>query len=294
MNKESKIFTGILLGLLLITILSISLFQLTGKPDPDDSPVDSIKVMTYNIHLAYDFGTQGQYNLVELKELIEDNDPDIIGLQESEGNRAVSSNQNAIMWLAHQLEMYYYYGPPTSDGVWGVSLLSRWKIESPKVENLPSKDSLQRVAVLAEIRVPAPFGPIDIVVTHLDFQKKEVQLAQIEKIIDLTSAMDRAIIMGDFNTVIAQDEDGVALAEDLAFQLLNNSFDDAWYLSGGAFDEMTSYYFDETDDYDVDNSRIDYIWLKGNNLFPVLNSHKVLGTKSISDHRAIFVEITTT
>ncbi|MHA2091436.1 MAG: endonuclease/exonuclease/phosphatase family protein, partial [Candidatus Kariarchaeaceae archaeon] len=248
MNTEVKRFSGILLVLLLVTIISIVSYQFIGEPDDNNDVVTSVRVMTYNIHLTYDFGAQGNINLVELKELIEENDPDIIGLQESEGNRLVSSNQNAVMWLAHKLKMHYYYGAPTSEGIWGVALLSRWKIQDPVVEYLPSEDALQRIAVVANIAVPDPFGTVNVIVTHLDFQDNVTQMAQVSRILDLTVPMDRAIIMGDFNTVIAQDK-GKSVTEDPSYQLLNTVFTDAWVVSGGTLDEVTSYYFDETDDY---------------------------------------------
>ncbi|MHA2171441.1 MAG: endonuclease/exonuclease/phosphatase family protein [Candidatus Kariarchaeaceae archaeon] len=289
MNTEVKRFSGILLVLLLVTIISIVSYQFIGEPDDNNDVVTSVRVMTYNIHLTYDFGAQGNINLVELKELIEENDPDIIGLQESEGNRLVSSNQNAVMWLAHKLKMHYYYGAPTSEGIWGVALLSRWKIQDPVVEYLPSEDALQRIAVVANIAVPDPFGTVNVIVTHLDFQDNVTQMAQVSRILDLTVPMDRAIIMGDFNTVIAQDK-GKSVTEDPSYQLLNTVFTDAWVVSGGTLDEVTSYYFDETDDYNVTNSRIDYIFLVGG-LSVEPGSHLVLGSKSISDHRAIQVEI---
>ena len=79
--------------------------------------------------------------------------------------------------------------------------------------------------------------------------------------------------------------------QDPSYRLLNDTFDDAWVSSGGSFSELSSYYFDESDIYDISNSRIDYVWLYGT-LFVVPNSHLALGSKSISDHRGISVEIT--
>ncbi|MHA2252955.1 MAG: endonuclease/exonuclease/phosphatase family protein [Candidatus Kariarchaeaceae archaeon] len=299
MNKETKIYGGLLLGLLLITVISTLSYDLLGQPDDPEDSVTSVRIMTYNIHLTYDYGAGGQYNLQKLKDLIEDNNADIIGLQESEGNRLISSNQNAIMWLAHQLGMYYYYGAPTSDGIWGVSLLSRWEIEDPSIEKLSSEDALQRIAVVAKIKVPQPFGTLDVIVTHLDFQEKETQIKQTEEVIALTSSMDRIVIMGDFNTVIGQYKEDKTLEEDDTYQLLNDTFVDAWVVAGGPFDENTSFYFEEAfepedDEFELSNTRIDYIWLKGS-LSPLNNDESplVLGDKDTSDHRAILIEITT-
>ncbi|OLS27998.1 MAG: hypothetical protein HeimC2_09010 [Candidatus Heimdallarchaeota archaeon LC_2] len=291
MKVDHKVYSIILIISLLITVFSILGYQYLGEPNNKDEPVNSIKVMTYNIHLSYDYGAGGNINLEKIAELIEDNEVDIIGFQESDTNRLISSNQNSIMWLSHKLKMYYYYGAPTSEGIWGVSLLSRWEIEDPTYHKLPSDETLQRITLVCKINIPEPFGSIDVLVTHLDFESSEIQLKQIEKIIDIVGERPRSIILGDFNTVIAQDQEGKTLDQDPSYKLLNDTFEDAWVSSGGSFSELTSYYFDESDVYDVSNTRIDYIWLHGT-LSVVPNSHLVLGSKSISDHRAIIVEIT--
>lgn len=291
MKSDNKVYSGILILALLITMFSIVGYQYFGEPNNNDEVVTSIKVMTYNIHLGYDYGARGNINLEKIVELIEDSEVDIIGFQESDMNRLITSNQNGIMWLAHKLKMHYYYGAPTSEGIWGVSLLSRWEIVDPTYYKLPSDETLQRIVVAVKINVPQPFGSVDVLVTHLDFESSNIQLKQIQRIIDIATIKPRAIIMGDFNTVIAQDQEGKTLDQDPSYRLLNETFDDAWVLSGGSFSELSSFYFDESDIYDVSNSRIDYIWLHGT-LSVVPNSHLAKGSKSISDHRAIIVEIT--
>ncbi|MFV2016182.1 MAG: endonuclease/exonuclease/phosphatase family protein, partial [Candidatus Heimdallarchaeota archaeon] len=277
MKLDTKVYSVILIIVLLITIFSILGYQYYGEPDNNDGPVSSIRVMSYNIHLGYDYGARGNINLEKIAELIKENRIDIIGFQESDTNRLASSNQNGMMWLAHKLKMYYYYGAPTSEGIWGVSLLSRWEIEDPAYYKLPSDGALQRIAVVVKINVPQPFSSVDVLVTHLDFKSSEIQLKQIQKIIDIATEKPRAIIMGDFNTVIAQDQEGKTLDQDPSYKLLNDTFDDAWVLSGGSFSELSSYYFDESDIYDISNSRIDYVWLYGT-LSVVPNSHLALGS----------------
>jgi len=275
--------------ILLIIILTIGLaFYQSYRPSHTES-VDTIKVMTYNVHLFTDMGSSGQNNLVEIAQLIKDAGADIIGLQESEGSRMASSNQYGVKWLADELNMYYYFGPSTHLGVWGVSLLSRWEILNPRVELLPSEGTLQRVAIVAEIDIPSPFGKISVIVTHLSFDLQEVQLAQAEKIVELAKNNDKTIAMGDFNTVIAQ-LDGKSINDDPTFVLLNNSLVDSWVESGGAADENTSFHFSEAEP-DINNTRIDYIWYLGD-FTVIIGNHQVLGDESVSDHRAILVEFT--
>jgi len=83
------------------------------------------------------------------------------------------------------------------------------------------------------------------------------------------------IIVGDFNTG--------PFETDIAFNQLNNSYNDSWILSG-------KNWISNEDPFYNPNERIDYIWLKGN--YEVLtDSFTVFGTKEASDHVGLYVDI---
>lgn len=278
-----SIFMRFILVISLLSLISVGSYELLGKVDEKDN-VSSINVMTYNVHLFYDEGVRGNINLENIKTLIENSGADIIALQESDGNRMATMNQNGLKWLANSLNMDYHYGANTKDGIWGVSILSRWEITKIEVAYLPSAEALQRIAVIATITVPS-IGEVNVLATHLTYQSAADQLSQIKEIIKLTSGKN-FIIMGDFNTVIAQ-EAGDTLLEDEGFQLLNDTFADGWVLAGGTDDVTTSYPFA---DQGIENSRIDYIWLLGD-WIAVEDTAKIFGEKTDSDHRAIMIEV---
>jgi endonuclease/exonuclease/phosphatase family metal-dependent hydrolase len=245
--------------------------------------------MSYNTHLFFTEGTRGENNLVEVRDLISDSGASIIGLQESEGNRMVSSNQQGVKWLANELGMHYYNGPDSKDDVWGVSLLSEYPILSQKTVLLPSENALNRVVIVGKLDLPQNYADITVLVTHLSFQSPNDQLNQIESIIDITNDINGPfILMGDFNLVLAQQLDNLPLEQDPSFITLNGTYRDGWIEAGGSFDESTSYPF--LDDPTVDNSRIDYIWLSPE-WTVVTSSAQIHGNRDVSDHRAIEIEI---
>lgn len=280
-------FMYLVISMIALNLIFAGFYSIQNYEEP--AP-DSIKVMTYNIHLLYSNTpeTQGNYILNELRDLIEESEAGIIGLQESDTSRVVAGNQHGVKWLANQLDMYYYFGADTQDESWGVSLLSKWEITGAQAISLPSENALQRVAVVATVNIPEPFGPVDVLVTHLTYQSVEDQADQIAKIIDLSDEFDnRFMVMGDFNLVLNQ-EAGSTLETDPSFLVLNNTYTDGWIAAGGAFDEFTSYYF--ADEVELANSRIDYIWLS-DGWDVVENSAQILGDESLSDHRAVLIEI---
>ncbi|MCY3410431.1 MAG: endonuclease/exonuclease/phosphatase family protein [Candidatus Heimdallarchaeota archaeon] len=279
--KISGYFIGLMV-LSLISISSILIYDLAGSID-DPVDVNSIRVLNYNIHLYYDEGTRGHDNLVQVRDILRDSGADIIALQESDGNRMTSMNQHGVKWLANSLKMQYVYGSDTKDDVWGVSILSKWEILSHEVVFLPSEDALQRIAVIATIDVPG-IGNTNILATHLTFQSESDQLAQINKILELTTTGEY-ILCGDFNTIIAQ-EKGLDLTDDEGFNLLNSTYKDGWVLAGGDPSAFTSYYFKDL----VDNARIDYIWLT-DGWNAISNTAVIYGDETVSDHRGISIDV---
>ncbi|MFX0174250.1 MAG: endonuclease/exonuclease/phosphatase family protein [Candidatus Hodarchaeota archaeon] len=246
---------------------------------PDKEPdSNSLRIMTYNIHQYFSIAQTGQYNLEEVRDIIRESGADVIGIEESEGARITSSNMNGVQWLAHSLGMNYYYGPPTSAQIYGVSLLSRFPIVNSQWIALPAEESIERVAIITEIDTGTLAGIIPIIVTHFQISKySEDRLAQAQKITELTRNLTTAIVMGDFNT--RQDE------TDPTYILLNSTYSDAWLLAPG---NDPSGGFTAYSDNGVAIKRIDYIWLKGSWIVQECTN---FGTPRDSDHRAVYASL---
>ncbi|MFX0212042.1 MAG: endonuclease/exonuclease/phosphatase family protein, partial [Candidatus Hodarchaeota archaeon] len=265
----------ILLFIIIVSMLGVitnDLIKLQKSPD-----TIKLKIMTFNIHQYFSIGQTGLYNLEQVRDVILESEADVIGLQESEGARITSSNMNGVHWLAHQTGMnYYYYGPPTSAQIYGVSLLSRFPILSAYYEDLPADQSIERVAIVVEIDTGIIAGQLPIIVTHFQTSKYSIdRFNQAEKIVNITEDFHYSVILGDFNT--RPD------ITDPTYELLNSTFSDAWILSGNASDSGTSY-----SSSGIAKKRIDYIWLKGN--WTVLNC-AIFGSPRVSDHRAVYAEL---
>ncbi|MHA2251656.1 MAG: endonuclease/exonuclease/phosphatase family protein [Candidatus Kariarchaeaceae archaeon] len=282
MSKIEKIYLLILMTIILFSfagLLSDLIFF-----SPEEKSGDPITVMTYNLHGYYQYDPksiseiQGNYIFNHVIDVIQDVNPDILGLQESEGNRISYGNQNGVEWLANKLDMYYYYGPKTADQIYGVSLLSRWPIISQNAVILTSNQYLERAAITATI--DSPVGELNVIVTHVQTpSNKDDQFAQVNEIASLAENLDDAIIIGDFN--IEPDP------QDRSYIVLNDTFVDSWVEAGNRPNDSIGF----TAPVKNPEKRIDYVWLSKNDWDVITGSAKITGNSKASDHLAYFVEI---
>jgi len=96
-----------------------------GEELPEEEGTVPARVMAYNLHLFLEECESGQYNLEEVFSVIEEDDPDVIGVLESDGCRATSGNVDGVEWLGKRLGYHTAFGTPTRTRTPGVSILSR-------------------------------------------------------------------------------------------------------------------------------------------------------------------------
>ena len=244
-----------------------------GEEPSEDEGTQPIRVMAYNLHLFLEGGESGQYNLQEALSIIEEDDPDVIGVLESDGCRATSGNVDGIEWLADRLGYHAAFGAPTSTRTPGVSLLSRWPIESVEYVELPISRSPTRVVTMATVHTPN--GPTRVAATHFMTAKPgDVRDEQAEALVDVLEDEDDAVILGDFNVVPDREEP--------AYQVLDDAFSDVWTVAEETFGGP------ETWSASDPVRRIDYVFLKGDWR---VNEAKVSGNPRASDHLAVSAEI---
>jgi hypothetical protein len=118
----------------LVTVLALVALggAALAAPRPGAGPVpgETLRVCTYNIQQGYD--AQGQKNVDGQLALLRRIDADLIGLQESDTNRAAGGNDDVVRYMADRLDMYAYYGPKTVPGTFGIALLSKYPIEEAR------------------------------------------------------------------------------------------------------------------------------------------------------------------
>ena len=181
-------------GVLVIIGTCSSVFIYQSHPAPDGE--DHLTVMTYNIHQGYN--TAGKINPWEILEPITRVNPDILALQESDMNRLTSTNVDIVQWLAHNLDMYIYFGPETSQQIYGVAILSKFPLHYTETYYLASIED-QRVLVRADIQWKGE--PLSIYAVHagLSEEDRTNQTAEIRDI--LLQNANRKVLMGDLNSL---------------------------------------------------------------------------------------------
>jgi endonuclease/exonuclease/phosphatase family metal-dependent hydrolase len=166
-----------------------------GRPTSNDSV---IRVATYNIHAAV--GADRRRDLGRIAAVIEEIQPDVIGLQEVESRVSRGSSDQA-MRLAAMLEMACVEGPMMLEGPgwYGNAILSRLPVLSAQRWRFPYHSGEPRGAVGVVVEDPKG-GRWRLINTHLDLRFRS-RLRQVQSIVHLFES-DRAgpwILMGDLN-----------------------------------------------------------------------------------------------
>lgn len=256
--KGKPVLAMILAAIYLATVLGV--FITAAKPQMPVEARNSLRVMTYNIQQGYN--EAGRKNFEGQLNLIRSQNPDILGLQESDTNRIAGGNSDVVRYFADRLNMYSYYGPKTITGTFGIALLSRYPIENPRTFYMYSQGE-QTAAIVANIRAGDKL--FNIFVTHLGNGGPIVQQEALLKEVD---ALEDVIAMGDFNFRPDSEQ----------YRLTTSILDDAWLLkwSSGVDDQG----YNPTD-------RIDHVFVSpGTNV----TEARYL-TQPESDHPALVVEI---
>ncbi|GAB4145251.1 MAG: hypothetical protein Fur0021_02370 [Candidatus Promineifilaceae bacterium] len=236
-----------------------------ARPAPPPAKT-SLRVLTFNIQQGY--SEDGRKNVAGQLELMRQVDADIIGLQESDTNRIAGSNDDIVRYLADQLDMYAYYGPPVVVGTFGIALLSRYPLQNPQTFYMYSEGE-QTATIQAEIAVADQ--TFNVFVTHLG---NSGPLVQQEAFLQRVGALPNVIAMGDFNFRPDTEQ----------YQLTTAQLADAWLaIWPDGVEEPASSGAEVINAAD----RIDHIFVSSD--IQVSEARYLLTTES--DHPAMFVEI---
>jgi endonuclease/exonuclease/phosphatase family metal-dependent hydrolase len=150
-----------------------------------------LRVMTYNIQQGY--SADGVKNFAGQLAVLQEANPDLIGLQESDTNRIAGGNADIVGYMARELKMYSYYGPKTVPGTFGIALLSKYPIEAAETFYMVSLGE-QTATIATQIRVGEQ--RFNVFVTHLG---NDGPLVQQTAILARMRGQPNVILMGDFN-----------------------------------------------------------------------------------------------
>jgi endonuclease/exonuclease/phosphatase family metal-dependent hydrolase len=201
-NKVPLIITVTVLVIGMGTILWGILTEI--RPVLQTEEVSTIKVMTYNVQAGND--SSGSWNFDGQLEVIAREQPDIIGLQESDTCRISGGNKDIVRFMANNLKYHSYFGPKTVTGTFGIALLSRYPIENPRTFYMYSKGE-QTATIEAQIIIGKI--PYHVLVTHLG---NYGPVEQQQNILHYIKGKDHIILMGDFNFTLDTEQYAVTTA----------------------------------------------------------------------------------
>ncbi|MHA2334856.1 MAG: endonuclease/exonuclease/phosphatase family protein, partial [Candidatus Hodarchaeales archaeon] len=199
-NRSSHIFkkpqfslqnqiTAVLIGIIAIGTIAGVIVTTPSPPVPDVRT--SIKVLTYNIQQGYN--EDGIKNFDGQLNILREVDADIIGLQECDTARIANGNGDVVRYFANSLNLHSYYGPTTTVGTFGISLLSKYPILNAQTFYMYSEGE-QTATIKAQVQIGTTL--FNVYVTHLG---NGGPIVQQEAIMDEISGENNVILMGDFN-----------------------------------------------------------------------------------------------
>ena len=198
--------------------------------------------MTYNIHVGV--GMDKKLDLERIAEVINQQHPDLVGLQEVDRGVERTQRRDEIAELAKLTKMEYAFAFNLryQGGQYGVAILSKYPIMATDHRLYKNtREAERRGFIRAEVRIDG--RTVNFLTTHLDYQYEDGRVYEAQQLLDaLKEVKDPLIVVGDFNDVPAGE----------AYQSMHRSFDDAW-LSLHPTDEGFSYPADKP------AKRIDYI-----------------------------------
>ncbi len=188
-------------GILFIIIVSINMVSfgiIIAARIPEPEQKTNPTIMTWNIHNG--FGVDDVFDFDRIVGEIKEYDPDIIGLNELDLGALKTSFVDITSYLAHELNMHYYYGY-TFYKHYGNALLSKYPIRVAEIIELPqAKQSTEpRSVIRAKFEINSEIWTIFI--THLSTNKDDrlVQVPYIVAEIDKEIEFERIVWLGDFN-----------------------------------------------------------------------------------------------
>jgi endonuclease/exonuclease/phosphatase family metal-dependent hydrolase len=257
----------------------------TGGASKAHSPAvspDTIKIVSYNIRW------RGGEDLRRLIELLK-SDPEIgkaaiIGLQEVDRNKKRTGNVNTARLMAEELGMYYAWAapppPPSKDKKpqeeeTGVAILSPYPLSDVKRFVLPNEGpgGRRRAAVGATVKIGAT--SVRVYSVHAEIRtSNERRLQQVGAVVeDLDThhkQVERAVVLGDFNTLMGKDVEATT-------QLFTNAKFSTPFPNG--LSTWRTF---------IIELKLDWLWLRG--LAPT--RHGIDKKIGLSDHWPLWVEVT--
>jgi len=202
----------------LVVILALVLFCSAGSATPAKK---TLRVMTYNIHVGV--GMDKKLDLQRIADVINREQPDLVGLQEVDRGAKRTEGKDEIAELAAMTRMHFEFAPNLDyqGGKYGVAILSRFPIHSSMHVIYKNKREAERRGLL-KVEVDVEGRKVSFVTTHLDYQFEDGRLFETEQLLKfLLEVKGPLIVVADLNDI----------PEGSSYKLMRTVFDDAWIVS---------------------------------------------------------------
>lgn len=183
-----------ILYLFMVILCCSAVLKGTKKQTTNQNETNAeLTIMTYNIQQGVDLF--GNKNYEGQLEIIKEINPDIIGLQESDGSRISGGNSDVVRYFAKKLGYYSYFGPKTVTGTFGTAILSRFPLASNQtIFTYSNKDEVG--TAVSEIKVA---GKIITIANSHPAGKDDAKMAHINAVANLAAEKEMVIAIGDYN-----------------------------------------------------------------------------------------------
>jgi endonuclease/exonuclease/phosphatase family metal-dependent hydrolase len=259
-----------LLRIALLAVFTVALIW--PVPCPIVFARKTLRVMTYNIHVGV--GMDKKLDLQRIADVINREQPDLVGLQEVDRNVKRTEGKDEIAELAAMTHMQFAFAPNLDyqGGKYGVAILSRLPIKNTEHRMFENKRESERRGML-KVEIEVDKKTINFVTTHLDYQFEDGRLFETEQLMKaLENVKGPLIVVADLNDV----------PEGSAYRLMRTRFDDAWLTSRAQGDGFS---------YPADKplKRIDHIFYRTGDR---LRAKKAWVVETLaSDHIPVVAEI---
>ena len=205
-----------------------------------------VRVMSYNLHQGFDM--DGVLDIARQADVIEEQSPDIVALQEVSRGWLLDGSFDMLVWLSRRLDMPYEWGP-AADSVWGTAILSRYPVIDSHTYPMPNNSKIAMKRSFTTARIDLAGGePLTVIASHLHYSTGESGLReeQVRALVQAWGDASHTVILGDFNAT--PDTPDIRLLREAG---LTDAFVAAKVETGGGHTAPSS---DPT-------RRIDYIWV---------------------------------
>ena len=248
------------------------------------APSSSLRLLTVNLAHGRSDGvhqlllkeSEIRTNLEAVARVLVDIEPDVVAVQEADGESLWSGNFDHLAYLAKSSKLPFYVRGEHVSGLglsYGTGVLSSVPLTNARsVTFAASPPTFPKGFVATTASMNGPAGPkaVDVVSIHLDFSRASVRRDQVERLIAHFNTRERPlIVLGDFN---CEWEDVASPLKELAERLGLRSY------RPEASDLET---------FPLTNRRLDWIFVSSEFEF---GSYEVV-SDAVSDHRAVVAEV---